>query len=598
MAVPSSIPTVLGTLAIFTTSALVAVDAILAYELTGSASSSTSTTAVVSAALEGVVLVSLSAHVFFHLRRRRASGSPVASEKQSALSLPQSSRHGLWFGLGIFLSTAAAAVSAAALASLGKSVHSQSGTILGGSAVPLLAGAAVTLGITFAAQLIFLIIHFAAARAAATSSSEQPASLETGRVGGARGIASRSDSRGNNSNSNSNSNNNAGISTRSPTSSVRIKSVPYSQTSSPASDRKENKVASVLSHGQSTRDAESHLRTPPGSSAGRSDTVNSIRSSFSQVIRPITSKTRLISPSTIGHSDSSPSISGTSSQRSSAWRPDSLAGSSTSPASTYASRERDVRPSIEDFDSWDTSAVDLQNRLTVLESSVTPSAIASRFLETIPASPTTSRSPSPGMPLDLEPPHSRRRRSRSYSPAASSMRSASGTRLRSQSQSQPQSPPFGEAHIHPLFRSDSPTPPPAVSAGTVVTAAPPTAAQMTVTDAQSLRTLSRMRSGSLPAVPSPLSRQGSFDDFGVRRGLGIGERPHTGSGSPELREEDVEMANDGTTEEDEADRRSRADSNAERKMTPPIPEWILTAGSRTSLSGYQSRKVRVQDGAF
>ncbi|CAK7214117.1 hypothetical protein SBRCBS47491_002040 [Sporothrix bragantina] len=590
MAVPSSIPTVLGTLAILTTSALFAVDAILAHELTGPASSSTRTTAVVSAALEGVVLVSLSTHVFFHLRRRRASSSPVTSEKQSVSSLPKPSRHGLWFGLSILLCTSAAAVSAAALAILGKSAHSKSDNILGGSALPFLAGAAVTLGVTFAAQLIFLIILFVAARSA-VASSEQSASLETGRVGGASSIASRSNSSGSNNNSNT-----AGNGTRSPTSSVRVKSVPYSQTSSPASDRKESKAASILSRGRSTRDAESQLRTPPGSSAGRSDTMNSIRSSFSQVIRPITSKTRLISPSTIGHSDSSPSISGTSSQRSSAWRPDSLAGSSTSPASTYASRERDVRPSIEDFDSWDTSAVDPQNRLTVLESSVSLSAIASRFLETIPASPTTSRSPSPGMPLDLEPPQSRRRRSRSFSPAASSMRSASGTRLRSQSQSQ--SPPPGEAHIHPLFRSDSPTPPPAVSAGTVVTAAPLTAAQMTVTDAQSLRTLSRMRSGSLPAVPSPLSRQGSFDDFGVRRGLGISERPHTGCGSPELREENMELANEGTTEEDEADRRSRADSNAERKMTPPIPEWILSAGSRTSLSGYQSRKVRVQDGAF
>lgn len=47
------------------------------------------------------------------------------------------------------------------------------------------------------------------------------------------------------------------------------------------------------------------------------------------------------------------------------------------------------------------------------------------------------------------------------------------------------------------------------------------------TDAQSLRTLSRMRSGSLPTVPSPLSRQGSFEDFGLRRGMALAERPHT-----------------------------------------------------------------------
>jgi hypothetical protein len=30
--------------------------------------------------------------------------------------------------------------------------------------------------------------------------------------------------------------------------------------------------------------------------------------------------------------------------------------------------------------------------------------------------------------------------------------------------------------------------------------------------------------------------------------------------------------------------------DVERKMTPPIPEWILTAGSRSSLTVYNSRK--------
>ncbi|ERT02023.1 hypothetical protein HMPREF1624_00318 [Sporothrix schenckii ATCC 58251] len=475
--------------------------------------------------------------------------------------------------------------------------HEQKEAIFGSSAVPFLAGAAVTLGIGFSAQLLFLIFTLTVARSAAVNGHMvRSASLETGRTnGGVSGISSRSNSSG--------SNNNINASTRS-TSSTRVKSVPYCQTNSPSSGRKETKAASILSRGRSTRDVEADLRTPPGSSGGGSDTMASIRTSFSQVIRPITSKTRLVSPNSVssglvGHSDTS--ISGTSSQRSSAWRPISLAGSSASPASTCASRERDVRPSIEDFDSWDTSAVDPQNRLTVLESSTLPAAIAGRFLETIPASPTTSRSPSPGTPLDLEPPRSRQRRSRSYSPSASSMHSASGARLRSQSHSQSPPPPPGEAHIHPLFRSDSPTPPPAVSAGTVVTAAPPNASQMTVTDAQSLRTLNRMRSGSLPAVSSPLSRQGSFDDFGLRRGGALSERPHTGIGNGhELREEDGDSVGVGAghnDDEDDADRRSRADSNTERKMTPPIPEWILSAGARTSLSGYQSRKVRVQDGA-
>jgi hypothetical protein len=50
--------------------------------------------------------------------------------------------------------------------------------------------------------------------------------------------------------------------------------------------------------------------------------------------------------------------------------------------------------------------------------------------------------------------------------------------------------------------------------------------------------------------------------------------------SPELREE---------PEEEE-------EPEAERKMTPPIPDWILSAGSRLSLTGYNSRKLRSADG--
>jgi len=77
-----------------------------------------------------------------------------------------------------------------------------------------------------------------------------------------------------------------------------------------------------------------------------------------------------------------------------------------------------------------------------------------------------------------------------------------------------------------------------------------------------------MRSDSLPVVPSPLSQQGSFED--LRR------RDRTESLSPELSEEVEEELGSGS----------------ERKMTPPIPDWILSAGSRTSLSGYHSRKIR------
>lgn len=54
--------------------------------------------------------------------------------------------------------------------------------------------------------------------------------------------------------------------------------------------------------------------------------------------------------------------------------------------------------------------------------------------------------------------------------------------------------------------------------------------------------------------------------------------------SPELREEPEE-------EEEEEE-----EKGAERKMTPPIPDWILNAGSRLSMVGYNSRKQRNTDG--
>jgi len=280
-------------------------------------------------------------------------------------------------------------------------------------------------------------------------------------------------------------------------------------------------------------------RSPPGSSGGRSvsETMSSIRSSLYSVVRPITSKTQLLP----GSPRSSRRLTGSL---------DSL-------------HLNEQRPSAAEdgFDSWDTSAVDPQNRQTVLQISPQP---LGRFLETIPASPTTSRSPSPGSPLDLEPPRMRRNRSRSYSPGPSQPGSTQRGRLTQQ-------PNHSESHIHPLFRSDSPTPPPTATPGTVVTAAPN--GGQTLSDKASIRTLTRMRSGSLPTVPSPLSQQGSFDAFPRR----------PGTGSPELREE----------EEDEL--QVLAD-DTERKMTPPIPEWILSAGSRTSFSDYNNRKVRSSHG--
>ncbi|KAF7897344.1 hypothetical protein EAF00_005572 [Botryotinia globosa] len=258
-------------------------------------------------------------------------------------------------------------------------------------------------------------------------------------------------------------------------------------------------------------------RSRSGSDPKRS--MGSFRSSISHVVRPITSKTRLI------HSNS---------QRSHHFRP--------SFDSTY--RETTERAE-DDFDSWNTSGVDAQSRQVIESASPSPP----RFLETIPASPTGSRSPSPGFPLDLEPP--RPTRSRSYSPAASIRSERSLYRARQGGMSLEGT---REENIHPLFRSDSPSPAPAATAETIITAAPG-AGSITLSDVHSIRSINRLRSESLP----PLMHNPSLDS--IRRA--------------------IEQEDMGITEEVEG----------ERSLTPPIPEWILGAGPRTSMSEYNRKKA-------
>jgi len=268
-------------------------------------------------------------------------------------------------------------------------------------------------------------------------------------------------------------------------------------------------------------------RSPPpssGRSRAGSDTMSSFRSSLSQVVRPISSKTKLIQ-----HNHKVPY-----------YRPTSI-----------ESTHRETNPAVEDgFDSWDTSGVDAESRQAVESVSPTPQ----RFLETIPASPTTSRSASPGFPLDLEPPQSRKR-SRSYSPANSFRDLPRAPRTTSPIESK------HEAHIHPLFRTDSPTPPPAATPGTIVTAAP--GAGQVISDRHSIRSLHRMRSGSLPS--SPLVHSASLDS--MRRAM---------------------QDREAREEREEWERLEEA--GGERTLTPPIPDFILNGGPRNSMAGYNSRK--------
>ncbi|KAK4158427.1 hypothetical protein C8A00DRAFT_39399 [Chaetomidium leptoderma] len=466
MAIPRTVPAALGVIAFFPTTAILAIHIILARSPEDRAPS-VRITAIVAAVLEVVIFVTVPFLSLSHIAPWTPSGRLRCFRS-------------VWFGAGLPLCAVATAVSVSNIVCLSRVTDDPLSTILGWGVGSFLVGSSVALGFAFATQLVFFIFHFLAGRT--LGSRPQGSTHDQGnRLG------------------------------------PRIKTVPYHETT----------PTSAKDRGSVSLDSA----TPPGSSGGRSatETMDSIRSSLSNAIRPISSRTRLVSIS-----------------RRSSHRPTSL---DLAPGP----RESRARSREEGFDSWDTSAVDPENRQTVLESSSPPHG---HFLETIPASPTTSRSASPGTPLDLlEPPRSRRR-SRSYSPV--STRTIQAQRVAFTQQAS-----HSEAHIHPLFRSDSPLPPSATP-GTVVVAAP-NAGQL-ISDRQSIRSIQsmrRLRSESLPGVPSPLSRAGSCESF-PRRGA-------ENSSTTELQEEDeAEVAIAG--------------ADAERKMTPPIPDYILGAGPRSGAS--------------
>ena len=267
--------------------------------------------------------------------------------------------------------------------------------------------------------------------------------------------------------------------------------------------------------------------SPP--SLVHSDGPSSLRSSFSTIQRPSSSKRGLI------------------------LRHPSYKQQSRASSDTYS-----VRPSQDEgFDTWDTSGVSLQIRETMLQTqnllktsglepipgSRSPSpakALEGPFFESSPSvTPPTSPLPQPSVsqpnsaptspvdhPLNLpnfstmfpppSPPPSGPPPATPHQHSFSRPGSRSGPVSRSGSVAFPRSRPGSrsrapsEDHIHPLFRTSSPTPPPSASANTTVTAAPEGGQLIDE------HILKRMRSGSPPSGLSPLARSESSTD--VRNG--------------------------------------------------------------------------------
>lgn len=216
------------------------------------------------------------------------------------------------------------------------------------------------------------------------------------------------------------------------------------------------------------------------------------------------------------------------------------------------------------FDRWDTSSVHHEIRANIHSSP----PVTRSGLETIPG----SRPESPANALDgpflPESPHA----VSSDAPTAVDFYSSSPPR--GTTSSPPSSPPnfsrptsrdqhkpvpnlLGssmEDLIHPLFRPNSPRPPPIAIAGTMVTAAPNAGQPVTP------RTVQRMRSNTGPwkAMPSP-----SFSNAGSPPASPTASQ---GPGSP-------------------------GPSIAEEENLPPIlPGFVLSAGQRSSFQWYSRRK--------
>jgi hypothetical protein len=249
----------------------------------------------------------------------------------------------------------------------------------------------------------------------------------------------------------------------------------------------------------------------PTFSSRSSQSLKSFRESIRYAVRPVTSRTNLISRPSFNRDT----------------------------RSIYSDAHSiDDVSHMDGFDSWDTSSVSNQARDAVMQTA----PFKGTPLEPIPG----SRSVTPARALDGP-----------FLPEIDEelAEEALVAPRMIPDVSRPPSPAVSEAHIHPLFRTESPTPPPAATPGTSIVASP-LADQVITCPA---RPYQRMRSNSnlRTTSPSPLAPAPSL------RGRTIS--PHAGSRTP---------------------------SPPSREMTPPIPDFVLNSSPRSSMSG--SRKVNLQ----
>lgn len=227
------------------------------------------------------------------------------------------------------------------------------------------------------------------------------------------------------------------------------------------------------------------------------------------------------------------------------------------------------------FDNWDTSSVHHEMR-AVLGSSP---PVTRSGLETIPGSRPESPADAfdgpfpPQSPISSSPPHAATSDSATVVGWSSSPRQLPSSppssppnfsRPTSSGRDKPPPPKFEpfdtSMHelIHPLFRPNSPHPPPIARAGTMVTASP--LADHLITP----RTLARLRSNTEPSR-GHWKAMPSIDQSETQSvGTSVPGSPTLGSPGPSIVDE--------------------------AELPPILPGFVLSAGSRSSLVGYGKRK--------
>jgi hypothetical protein len=256
----------------------------------------------------------------------------------------------------------------------------------------------------------------------------------------------------------------------------------------------------------------------PTFSSRSSHSLKSFRESLRQVVRPATSRTTLISQK-------------------------SFTTTRDAPPSIYSRQSIDTVSHPDAFDSWDTSNVSLPARDAVLQTVPSRGTPLEPILGSRPNSPARaldgpflSELPEEDDDEDLAPPPK-------MMPDIS----------------RPPSPAFSEAHIHPLFRSESPSgPPPTTTPGTNILASP-------------------LSTQAISCPPRPFSRMRSNSQLS-----------QVSSHHPGLQQARSFTRDRATSLQS----MSRSPSPPSRPMTPPIPEFILNSSPRSSSSG--SRRVQLQ----